>query len=390
MAKLTTAGIRSALKIGRPELLGDGQGLYLRQRPSGSYWFLRCKHKGRSHELALGKWPEVGLAEARENAAPMRRRIKSGLPAREEEKSLCPTYEALAHETWEAKKPSWENGKHVQQWISTQATYAFPKIGKMAVDQITATDVLAVLQPLWHNKQETAKRLKQRLNDVFERALAKGFIEINPVTKAKAALGKQRIVRKHFESIHYSELADALATLDNSGASFGLKCLARFSALTAVRPGEARGARWSEMDLESKVWHIPAQRKKERRDFDVPLSSQAIDILEAMQPFQRGPDGLIFPGQRSTRPYSENSVRVAFKRCGIPSTAHGLRSTIRVWMQESGIDWDLGETILAHAVGNDVAQAYARSDQLKRRREVLDRWANYIDQQSAKVVQLYG
>lgn len=368
----------------------DGQGLLLRQRTSGAYWLLRCRHKHRTQEMAVGKWPETNLAEAREIAGAMRKRIKSGLPAREQERDPCPIFSDLATETWEALQPGWQSGKHVAQWIKTVRDYANPRIGKMPVDQIQSVDVLAVLQPIWFEKAETAKRLKQRLEVIFERGLAKGHIDISPMPKVAAALGKQRTQKTHFKSLHYSELASALEQVDQSGASQSLKCLVRFSALTGVRPGEARKTTWEEIDFEEGLWTIPAKRKKERRDFVVPLSSQALAVLKLCQAFERGSGSLVFPGQTSMKPFSENAVCLAFKRCGIDTTAHGLRSTLRVWAQENGVSWEIGEALLAHKVGSETAQAYARSDQLKQRREVLERWGQYLDGENGEVVRLYG
>ncbi len=386
MSKLTAKKVQGALK---PGMHNDGAGLYLRVTGTGAKsWILRCRVHGAKRDIGLGGISWVSLAEARKKAAEMRAVARSGgdpLAERDRAKGI-PTFEEAAQSVWrEQIETTARNEKHKAQWINTLRDYAFPIIGNRRVDVIRSGDILRVLQPIWLEKPETARRVRQRLRTVFDWSIAAQHRETsNPLTGIEKALPKQGDKAKHHAALPYAELPGLMERL--SGAD-GVGAMAvRFAILTAARSGEVRGARWSEIDLDAAVWTIPAERMKAKEEYRIPLTAEALAVLKQA----RGLDGdLVFPGQRQGRPLSDMSLITVLKRLNVPVTVHGFRSTFRDWASErTNVPREIAEMCLAHAVGNAVERAYARSDLFDKRRDLMERWARFCCPANANVIEI--
>ncbi|MEM6550484.1 MAG: site-specific integrase, partial [Pseudomonadota bacterium] len=287
-------------------------------------------------------------------------------------------------------KPNWrEGGVHVRHWIASLEHDVFPKIGSKSISDITSADVLSVLTPIWFQKPETARRVRQRIRQVMQWAKGSGFYEAeNPVDTASGSLPRhiQQGVR-HLAAMPYQDVPGFMARLTERD-SISARALA-FTVLTAARSGEARGARWEEFDLEKAVWTLPEARMKMRRDHRIPLSKAALQIVRDM----RGLDNeLVFPGQKRGRPMTDVSLSKALRRMKVEdATVHGFRTSFRTWAAErTNIPREVAEHALAHSVGSAVERAYARSDLFERRRELMDCWANFCLPQRADVVELWA
>ena len=260
--RLSAAFVRTA----EPGFYCDGHGLNLRVDPSGArQWVQRLVIRGRPRMLGLGGYPLVPLAEARNAAFANRQRARAGGDPRAEKRhgQGAPTVEEAAAEVLEQQRPGWRNAKHARDWPRSLRAYAFPRIGAMPVSEVTTADVLAVLTPIWHDKPETARRVRQRIGAVMKWAVAMGHRPDNPAGDALGqALGRQQAVVQHMRALPHGAVADALATVRASQASVTTKDAFEFLVLTAARSGEMRLATWDEMDLDAGVWTIPGARMK--------------------------------------------------------------------------------------------------------------------------------
>lgn len=386
MAKLSDARVRS---VAKPGLHGDGGGLYLHVRASGSRsWIQRITIDGRRRDIGLGGYPAVGLARARLLAAANRTTVAEGRdPLSEKRRSHMPTFREAAFQVHEANKPRWKNGKHVDNWIGSLERHAFPLLGAMAVDRIEGRDVLAVLTPIWGVRMETARRVRQRIRTVLRWCLAHGYVERNVAGEAiDGALPAMPRVRSHFRALPYEQVPAALAAVEGSRACLSAKLCLRFSVLTAARSGEARGAVWDEIDPEKREWRIPGVRMKAGVEHRVPLSDAALAVLERAQPLS-GASDLVFPSPRKPgRPLSDMTLTKVLRDMGLAerTTVHGFRSSFRDWAAEcSDAPHAAMELSLAHAVGSVVERAYARSDLLAKRRALMEQWASFVTETDA-------
>ena len=281
--RLSAAFVRTA----EPGFYCDGHGLNLRVDPSGArQWVQRLVIRGRPRMLGLGGYPLVSLAEARNAAFANRQRARAGGDPRAEQRhgQGAPTVEEAAAEVLEQQRPGWRNAKHARDWPRSLRAYAFPRIGAMPVSAVTTADVLAILTPIWHDKPETARRVRQRIGAVMKWAVAMGHRPDNPAGDALGqALGRQQAIVQHMRALPHGAVADALATVRASQASVTTKDAFEFLVLTAARSGEMRLATWDEMDLDAGVWTIPGARMKAKRDHRVPLSGRALAILHDAQ-----------------------------------------------------------------------------------------------------------
>ena len=257
--------------------------------------------------------------------------------------------------------------------VSARA-YAFPRIGALPVSAVTTADVLAILTPIWHEKSQTAQRVRQRISSVMKWAIAMGYRPDNP---AGDALGRQQTVVQHMRALPHGAVADALATVRASQVSVTIKRAFEFLVLTAARSGEVRLATWDEMDLDAGVWAIPAARMKAKRDHRVPLSGRALTILHDVPRLSDG-TGLVFRS-RHGKPLSAVTLPRLTKELGIAAVPHGFRSSFRDWAAErTNTPREVVEAALAHTVQNPTEAAYARSDLFERRRRLMDQWAAYL------------
>lgn len=393
--QLTALGIKAMEKQGN---YPDGDNLYLRIRHDGSKsWAFRYKLAGKQHWMSLGPLRDVTLAEAREEARKMRNQLRDGvspLEQRRERQALAlnaegRTFDAVSKLYIEAHKAGWKNAKHAAQWTSTLKTYASPVVGKLAVGSIGLDEVLRILRPIWKEKPETASRLRGRIEAVLDYAGVHGWRKgDNParwtgyLDQVLPAKGKVRAV-VHHAALPWADMPAVMANLAGASGTSAL-CL-RFLVLTAARSGEARGARWNEIDLQAKTWTIPAARMKAKQEHRVPLSDAAIEILTGLEPLKRKPDGLVFPGGRAGSPLSDVAVSKALAGAVEGFTVHGCRSSFRDWCGEStNFPREIAEAALAHTNKDKVEAAYARTDHLEKRRKLMEAWARHCTTPATK------
>ena len=291
-----------------------------------------------------------------------------------------PTFEALARQHIAENSDSWRSAKHRAQWLSSLATYAFPTLGSLRVNEITRKPVIDALSPIWTTKPETARRVRQRIRSIMDRAVAMEYLDYNPAGDAiNAALARQRRVKAHHPALPYRDLPAALQTVRESTASPSVRLAFQMLALTAGRSGEVRGMTWDEVDLHEATWTIPGTRMKAGRPHRVPLSHGALAILDEARGLSDG-SGLVFPAPRSGGLISDMAFTQLLRRLGLGFVPHGLRSSFRDWAAEqTGSPHAVVETALAHTVGNATEAAYFRSDLFDRRRPLMDGWSEYLE-----------
>lgn len=366
----------------------DGGNLYLRVRPGGSRaWVFRYKDAGKVRELGLGPTHSRGLAEARTIAAAMRNCILNGkdpatVLARTSSAAEKPkTFADCAGELIEAKRPGWRNAKHAQQWENTLRDYVLPAIGDKPPADVGIADVKSILMPLWAEKTETATRVRQRIEAVLDYAAVHGLCDGPNPARWKGCLDKvlpaPRKVTKveHHAAAPYTDVPRIMAELARKDHVSALAL--RFIILTGCRSGEARAATWGEIDLQARVWTVPASRMKAGREHRVPLSDAAVAVLAQAQALRRVSTDLIFPGARDGV-LSDVAVNKTLHTIAPDVTVHGFRSSFRVWCEEqTNFPRSVTEAALAHVNKDRVEAAYQRSDLFERRRELMAQWASY-------------
>ncbi|WP_040614963.1 tyrosine-type recombinase/integrase [Oceanicola granulosus] len=376
---LSAAFVRT---VAAPGKYFDGHGLFLKVEASGAKrWVQRITIRGKRRELGLGAVALMSLAEAREVALVNRRNARAGGdPLRDKQESRAVlTFEEAARKVHELHRPTWRNAKHAAQFITTLETYAFPRIGRMSVADVSTADVLSVLAPIWLDKPETARRVRQRIGTVMKWAVAQGWRQDNPAQTISSALPRQDKRQEHRKSLPYDELPAFLTALRRSKASDLTKLALELVILTASRSGEVRLARWEEVDLEKAAWTIPAERMKAGRQHRVPLSPRAIEILheaKALGALMGDTSGHVFPGARSGKPLSDMTLTKLVRGMGYDIHVHGFRTTFKVWAQErTNFPREVTEAALAHTIRNKAEAAYARSDLFDKRRQLMKAWA---------------
>ena len=368
----------AAVKHAAPGKHYDAHGLFLLVEPSGARrWVQRIVIRGRRRDLGLGAYPLVSLAEAREQAFTNRKLARAGGDPLALRKSAVPTFAEAVDAVIKVHEPTWKDGaRSAEIWRSSLGAYAMPRLGRLPVSDVTTADVMAVLLPIWNEKRETARRVRQRIGAVMKWAVAQGFRQDNPAGDAiGAALPKSNGVQKHMRALHHADVPAALAKVRESGAAPTTKLAFELLVLTAARSGEVRLATWDEIDLGAALWTVPAARMKTLRRHRVPLSGRTVEVLEAARDYADG-SGLIFPSVTG-RPMSNMTLSKLVKELGIPAVPHGFRSSFRDWCSDTGQPREVAEAALAHVV-RGVEGAYARSDLFDRRRRLMDAWAAYV------------
>lgn len=395
MALLSDAKARSIKPDDKPIPHGGITGLTLHPSTTKGRgkWVFRYVSPvtGKRRNAGLGIYPEISIAEAGNQARLMREQMARGLDPlevkkEEASKPAIPTVEIAARQVHEQLLPGWRNPKHGKQWISTLEQYAFPIIGRQPINAITPAHIASVLQPIWLEIPETATRVKQRLHAVMAWAWAHGFCQANPVDVVDKLLPLQpskAIRTQHQPAMDWRILPafyqQHLANAERFDVS---RALLSFVILTGCRSGEARSMRWKELDLDAAIWTIPADRMKTQVIHRIPLSLQAMAVLEKV----RGLHGeWVFPSPRKQVPLTDMALTTLLRRVEAPSTtperpatAHGFRSTFRDWCSEKGYPRDLAERALAHLIQNKVEAAYHRTDLLDQRRPMMDAWAEFV------------
>jgi integrase len=390
----------------RPGRYADGNGLYFRVIGlNRAYWVYRYRVGGKEREMSLGPYPELSLSEARlkhvaarkavvvDKADPLAKRRADRAAAAD--RANTPTFGECADDYLASNETSWGNAKHRAQWRMTLTRYC-NAIRDTPVDQVDAKAVLKVLEPHWTKTPETASRLRARMEAVLALAQVKGHIDPDRPNPArwKGWLGlmlpnpRKLGSRGHHSAMAYMDLPAFMTRLAET-PGVAAKALA-FNILTAARSGETLGATWEEIDFEGATWSVPASRMKMRKAHAVPLSDAAVAILRAQEAV-RGRSPYIFPGGRPRQPL--RALDQVMRRLGVAEwTVHGMRSAARSWMADNGVEFELAEACLAHAVGNAVVQAYQRSSMLERRRPIMQAWASFLtgEAEASKVVALNG
>jgi len=381
---LSAAFVRTVTKQGK---YTDGHGLFLKVDASGAKrWVQRIMIRGKRSEIGLGSASLVSLAEAREQALENRKLARAGgdpLQAKRTAKALL-TFEEAARKVHKIHEPTWRNKKHAAQFLSTLETYTFPRMGKLKVSEVTTADVLAVLQPIWLEKPETAKRVRQRIGTVMKWAVANGWRQDNPAEAISQALPKQKQPVKHRKSLPYNEVSSCLEAIRASNAMDVTKLALELVILTACRSGEARLADWSEIDLAKAEWTIPAQRMKANKEHRVPLSGRAVEVLTNAKVLSDG-TGLVFPSATG-KPLSDMTLSKLVKGLGYDVDVHGFRTSFKTWCQErTNTPREVSEAALAHVIQNKAEAAYARSDLFEKRRRLMSKWNSFVSQTSGQV-----
>ena len=396
--------------------VGGVDGLHLRIVDGSRAWVLRVavgkkvddqgKVKIHRRDIGLGSFPEVSLSEAREKARELKKKIRDGIdPLQEKQERLnalkiqkhrAKTFRECAEVVIAKKTLELKNQKHIGQWSSTLETYIYPTLGDLIVGTITKVDIAAVLEPIWIEKNETAKRIRGRIETIFDYAKAMGyFVGDNPAEwkgNLEPILGNLKQESRPHPSLPYEQVAEFIQRLRQK-KGISPKAL-EFAILTACRSGEIFGAKWHEIDFKNKVWIIPKERMKADKEHRVPLSQQAINLLESIQPYTQLHD-FIFPAPRSGEMLSDMSLTTLIKRMHEQKfkenqlgyidpkqnriiTTHGFRSTFRDWSADkTDYPREVCEHVLAHKLPDEVEAAYLRGAYLEKRKGLMADWAKY-------------
>ena len=387
MGQLTVARIKALTEPGR---YMDGDGLMLVVKPTGAQsWVLRVRISGERKDMGLGSTKVLTLAEARAKASDLRRDIARGIDPIAEKKKIVdpvPTFRDAATLVHADHKAAWKNGRHQAQWINTLETYAFPMIGDRPVDKIEGPLIRDVLAPIWLTKPETARRVRQRIGAVLDWSYVKGYRKTEaPMRSLSKGLPRQPRKDGHFAAMPYADVPKLIARL-RERSSVGRLALEAL-ILTAARSGEIRGATWSEVDLDTGMWSVPAERMKMGRVHHVPLAPQAIDAFRRAEGLRVPCSDLVFPGQKLKSPVSDMTLLKVMRDMETGVTVHGFRSAFRDWVaEETSYPGEVAEAALAHAIPNKVEAAYRRTDFLEKRRSLMREWATFctslVDQPS--------
>ena len=400
---LTDPKVRQSKPRNKPYKLSDGNGLYLQVQPSGSkYWRLAYRFAEKQKTLALGIYPEITLANARKKRDDAKSYLSKGIDPsnlmskkvrkRAEVENLENSFESIAREWHEQQKGGWSKN-HWERVLVSLENEAFPDIGSFPIQYLTAPHVLAILRKVEkRGALEVAARLLQRCSAVFRYAIQTGRVESNPVTDLQGALKTKKV--KHQPALSRAELPEFLDKLENYDGNTITQLALKLIILTFVRTGELRGATWNEFDLENAEWRIPAERMKMRAEHVVPLSEQAIEILNELK-LITGKHELVFPSRQTwKKAMSENTMLFAMYRMGYHgiATVHGFRATASTILNESGFKPDVIERQLAHVERNKVRAAYHRSEYLEERKQMMQWWANFIDglKEGSNVIPIRG
>ncbi|HGO9494552.1 TPA: integrase domain-containing protein [Aeromonas veronii AMC24] len=394
--KLTDSKLRTAKPEAKEYSLGDGDGLYLRVKPNGArLWvfnYYRPSDKKRAN-ISFGPYPDVTLAAARERRREARALLAQAIdPKRHKEEQIAfvqaeqeanaNTFERMAAMWLELKRHDVSEAYADDSWRSLEL-YVLPFIGSMPINQIRAPKVIEMLRPIEADgKHETVRRLCQRINEILDYSVNHGLLDANPCAAIRKVFKKPS--KKHMPTLKPTELPMLMADIANGRLDHTTRCQIEWSLHTLVRPGESAGTRWDEIDFEGRVWNIPADRMKMDRPHRVPLTSQALSLLERMKPIS-GHRPYVFPGYRDPLGHINNqSANAALKRLGYGGrlVAHGLRSIGSTTLNEQGFNPDAIEAALSHSDENEIRRAYNRTDYFEQRVIMMDWWSNHIEQAS--------
>jgi integrase len=389
IAPLTDAKVRTAKPTEKPQKLFDGGGLFLLVTPTGGkLWRLKYRFGGTEKSLSLGIYPQTSLVEARQKRDQASILLAKGVDPNDTKKAQkaagtqeTETFEIIARE-WFAKFSPTMAASHAKTIIRRLELFVFPWLGNKAVKSISAPDLLSALRRIEaKGALETAHRVKQVCGQVFRYAIATGRAERDPSGDLRGALPPASV--KHMATMtDPKEIAGLLRAIDDYRGSMVTRCALQLAPLVFVRPGELRQAEWSEVNLETAEWRISAEKMKAGVLHIVPLSKQALDILQEIHPLT-GHGRYVFPSpQTGSRPMSNNAILAALRRMGFAKdemSGHGFRSMASTLLNERGWNRDAIERQLAHAERNSVRAAYNYAEFMPERKKMMQSWADYLD-----------
>jgi len=398
---LTDTKIRAAKPTDKTYRLSDEKGMYLEvTKAGGRYWRMKYRYLGKEKRLALGVYPETSLAQARAKRDEARAQLAEGTDPgqarktakQEQAKASANSFEAIARE-WHGIQAAgrWTEG-HASKTLQGLEKHIFPTLGHRPIAEITPAELLAVLKAMQAGGTiDRANRLRQTCGEVFRYGIVTGRNEGNPAADLVRALQPSR--QRHFAALTKDQLPDFLQTLQKEHRASPVTCLGlKLLALTFVRPGELRQAKWEEFDIEAGMWEVPAERMKMRVSHLVPLSPETLATLEQLRELTGNAD-LLFPGRSNIRkPISDNTWRQALHAMGYKVTAHGFRATASTLLNEMGYRADAIERQLSHGERNKVRAAYNRAEYLEERREMMNHWGAYLAalEKGEKVIPFHG
>lgn len=392
---LTDIAVRNAKPSAKAVRLFDEKGLYLEVSPAGGKWWrLKYRINGKEKRISLGTYPDTSLRMARDKRDEARQMLAAGTDPsaeRQASKKLAPqeAEQSFRHITlaWLEHQASRWTPKTMERIRANLEADVFPELGAVPMADIRAKDVMLVVRQIEsRGVGETAARTLQRIKAVFRYAVRESIIETNPTLDVlpEEVLKPRKV--KHRAALPEAELAEFLHKLDAYDGEPATKNALQLLVLTALRPGELRGARWEEIDLEAARWRVPAERMKMKAEHVVPLSRQAVALLTSIRPADDVPAGLVFPSPfYPGSPLSENTLNSALARMGYKgiATAHGFRALFSTVANEAGKNPDVIERQLAHAERNEVRAAYHRSTYLADRAKLMQWWADFLDKKKA-------
>ena len=388
--------LSAATASAKPEgKYSDGGGLWLYKGRDGSAkWVLRYTLHGRRHEMGLGGFPDTPLKEARESADTWRGVVRQGKDAikererqrREAERNMH-LLRDVATDAFESRKAELKGDGKAGRWFSPLELHVLPKLGGMPVAEIDQRDIRDTLAPIWHDKADTARKAMNRLGIVMRHATALGIeVDLQATEKARALLGKQRHTVTHIPSMPWQDVPIFYRSL--SGGSLTELAL-RLLILTAGT--RSKPIRFCHLDqIDGDVWTVPGHLMKNTKgrevDFRVPLSSEALKVIEQAKPFAR--DGFLFPGVRKGV-ISDMTLSNYMKRQGSPYRPHGFRASFRTWCDEAvGAKFEVAEAAIAHVTDSAVVRSYRRTDFLEQRRVLMERWSQHVGSRPTQVIKL--
>lgn len=380
----------TALKVknAKPGRHTDGRGLCLLVKDSGARtWVLRMQKDGRRRDYGLGSGQEVTLAEAREAATALRRKVREGndpIAERRRARKIIPSFETATRDCYEALKEGWKNKRHAN-WISSFENHVFPVIGKRPVDKVDSACVVDVLSPIWLTIPDSARRILQRIGTVLDFAHIKGWLpgEMS-LRSVRKGLPRQLDKAGHLEALPYVDVPALMQRLAAASPPIGRDAL-RFTVYNAVRSNETRFVVWSEFDLDKAVWTIPGERMKAGETHVVPLSAPVVLLLRRRWKERTSDNGFVF-SKDGEKPISDMTMTKLLRDDGIMGvTVHGFRSAFTDWSSErTRFPKEVADKALAHKLPNKVEAAYRRTDFFDKRRSLMARWAQFLHKEPAK------
>ena len=376
------------IKNAPPGKLYDGGGLICRKSESSIKWVYRFSLNKKQHDMGLGTYPQVTLAEARLLRDENRKLLANGLnPIHERDRANSQaqeydhTFASLLSLTFEAKKAELKEDGKAGRWLSPLSIHVLPKLGHRNVESLNQMDFHNLVKPLWHTKHETARKALNRIGIVLKYAAAMGLdVNLNAVPLAKELLGKSNHQPQSVPALHWKDVPEFYQSLDQASPThFALRLL----ILTASRTKPIRFMQLSQINED--LWTVPAENMKGRKgktsDFRIPLSAEAQKVIELAKSFERG--GYLFPGIRKGV-ISDATMERHMERRGLTARPHGFRSSLETWLADcTDVSYEEQRAMLGHSIGDAVYRAYQRSDLLQRRRETAERWANFVTGQTS-------